>query len=358
MKTQAIFAVTAAATLFGAYAVQADAVEDFYRDKQMTMIISTGPGGGYDLNGRLLARHMPKHIPGHPTIIAKNMPGAGHVRASNFMAVQAPRDGTHLATIAQGFVLHQVIDGRGAQYDAAKFNWIGTSEVSNSTIYVWSAHGVATLADAKQKEVLLGATGVGSGTTLYPAIINNIVGTKFRVVPGYNSGGEINLAMERGEVHGRAGNNFNSIAAVNPDWIADKKIQFLVQIGLDPEKGYENVPMMTSLGRNDTEREILKLYAAVVAIGRPLLSTPDVPADRVAALRAAFDATMKDADFLAEAKKAKLDIAPVSGVKIQKIVEDIIHTPPAIIEAAKTAGDDKNILKDPVAGSAPAKSED
>jgi tripartite-type tricarboxylate transporter receptor subunit TctC len=345
MTALAAFGVAALTTT----AVQAQSAAEFYKGRQMSMIISTGPGGGYDLNGRLLARHMPRHLPGSPTIVARNMPGAGHVRAANYMAVQAPKDGSTVATIAQSFVLHQVIDGRGAEYDAAKFAWLGSSEVSNSTIYAWSARGVTSLDGAKKEEVLLGATGVGSGSTLYPAIINNITGTKFRVVPGYGTGGEINLAMERGEVHGRAGNNFNSVAATNGDWLRDKKISFLVQIGLEKEKGYQDVPMFTELGRNDTEKQILKLFAAVVDIGRPLLTTPGVPADRIALLRGAFDATMADPEFLAEAKKAKLDISPTNGAKLQKIVEDIIATPQSVIAAAKAASDDKGILKESVA---------
>ncbi len=357
MAASAIFATSLGATALMSGAVQAQSAAEFYKGRQMTMIISTGPGGGYDINGRLIARHMPRHLSGNPTIVARNMPGAGHVRAANFMAVQAPKDGSHVATLAQSFVLHQVIDGKGAEYDAAKFAWLGSSEVTNSTIYVWSATGVKSLDDAKKQEVLLGATGVGSGTTQYPALLNNILGTKFRIVPGYGSGGEINLAMERGEVHGRAGNNFNSVAATNGDWLRDKKINFLVQIGLEKEKGYPDVPMFTEFGRNDTEKQILKLFAAVVDIGRPLLTTPGVPADRVALLRKAFDDTMKDAEFLAEAKKAKLDIAPTDGLKLQKIVEDIIATPQSVVAAANAAADDKGMLKESVAKDGETKAE-
>ena len=357
MAASAIFATSLGATALMSGAVQAQSAAEFYKGRQMTMIISTGPGGGYDINGRLIARHMPRHLSGNPTIVARNMPGAGHVRAANFMAVQAPKDGSHVATIAQSFVLHQVIDGKGAEYDAAKFAWLGSSEVTNSTIYVWSATGVKSLDDAKKQEVLLGATGVGSGTTQYPALLNNILGTKFRIVPGYGTGGEINLAMERGEVHGRAGNNFNSVAATNGDWLRDKKINFLVQIGLEKEKGYPDVPMFTEFGRNDTEKQILKLFAAVVDIGRPLLTTPGVPADRLALLRKAFDDTMKDAEFLAEAKKAKLDIAPTDGLKLQKIVEDIIATPQSVVAAANTAADDKGMLKESVAKDGETKAE-
>ncbi|HEU0071609.1 MAG TPA: tripartite tricarboxylate transporter substrate-binding protein [Alphaproteobacteria bacterium] len=347
-KIAGLAAVTALG-LAAAVPAQAQSAAEFYKGRQMSMIISTGPGGGYDINGRLIARHMPRHLPGAPTIVARNMPGAGHVRAANFMAVQAPKDGSHVATIAQSFVLHQVIDGKGAEYDAAKFAWLGSSEVTNSTIYVWSATGVKSLDDAKKQEVLLGATGVGSGTTQYPALLNNILGTKFRIVPGYGTGGEINLAMERGEVHGRAGNNFNSVAATNGDWLRDKKITFLVQIGLEKEKNYPDVPMFTEFGRNDTEKQILKLFAAVVDIGRPLLTTPGVPQDRVDLLRKAFNDTMKDEEFLAEAKKAKLDIAPTDGLKLQKIVADIIATPKSVVDAANAAADDKGMVKDSVA---------
>ena len=328
----------------------ADGVADFYKGKAMTMVISTGVGGGYDVGGRVVARHLPKHIPGQPTMVPRNMPGAGHVRATNFMAVQAPRDGTHVATVGNSIALHQILDGTGIHFDIAKLNWIGSSESSNGAVYVWADTGVKSIEDARKQEVLLGATGAGGGNLQYPALMNNVLGTKFRVIAGYHTGSDIPLAMERGEVHGRANHSFSSLMAQRADWVTQSKINLLVQIGLKPEDGFEKVPLLIDLAKTDTERAIIKLYSVPIALGRPVLTTPEVPADRIAALRKAFDATMKDPEFLDDAKRSRLDISPVSGVELQRIIEDLVATPPSMIAAAKAAVEAKDVLKKSIGG--------
>lgn len=328
----------------------ADDVADFYRGKAMTMVISTGVGGGYDVGGRVVARHLPKHIPGNPTMVPRNMPGAGHVRATNFMAVQAPRDGTHVATVGNSIALHQILDGTGIHFDIAKLNWLGSSESSNGAVYVWADTGVKTIEDARHQEVLLGATGAGGGNLQYPALMNNMLGTKFRVIAGYHTGSDIPLAMERGEVHGRANHSFSSLMAQRADWVQQKKINILTQIGLRPEEGFESVPLLVSLAKTDTDRAIIKLYSAPIALGRPVLTTPDVPTERIAALRKAFDATMKDPEFLGDAKKSRLDVSPVSGVELQRIIEDLVTTPSSLIAAAKAAVEAKDVLKKSIGG--------
>ena len=344
------FAVAAVLAASSAAMARADTVEDFYRGKAMTMVISTGVGGGYDVGGRVVARHFPKHIPGNPTMVPRNMPGAGHVRATNFMAVQAPRDGTHVATVGNPIALHQILDGTGIHFDIAKLNWLGSSESSNGAVYVWANTGVKTIDDARKQEVLLGATGAGGGNLQYPALMNNMLGTKFRVIAGYSTGSDIPLAMERGEVHGRANHSFSSLMAQRADWVTQNKINILAQIGLKPEVGFENVPLLLDLAKNDTERAIIKLYSVPIALGRPVLTTPDVPAERIAALRRAFDATMTDAEFLADAKRSRLDVSPVSGVELQRIIEDLVATPPAMIAAAKSAVEAKDVLKMSIGG--------
>jgi tripartite-type tricarboxylate transporter receptor subunit TctC len=350
--------------MFAAYVVSlvaasahAETAEEFFRGKALTMVISTGVGGGYDLGGRLVARHLSKHLPGNPNVVPKNMPGAGHVRAANFMAVQAPRDGTTIATIGNAIALLQVMDGSGVFYDISKFNWIGTSDTSSATLYVWAATGVTSIEQAKAREVVIGATGAGGGNTQYPALLNNVLGTKFKVIAGYGTGSDINLAMERGEVDGRANHSFNSLLVSYPQWVAEKKINILLQIGIKPQEGFESVPMLETFARNDKERAIFNLFSAPIALGRPVAAPPEVPIDRVTVLRRAFDATMTDAEFLADAQRSKLDISAIRGEALQKIAEDVVATPPAIIAEAKAAIDAKDIVKGTVKSDKKSESE-
>jgi tripartite-type tricarboxylate transporter receptor subunit TctC len=315
----------------------ADAISDFYAGKSMTLIISTGAGGGVDANARIVARYYGNHIPGKPTIVPKNMTGAGHLQATNFMYNVAPKDGTHMAAILPSFVLYQVIDGRGAQYDAGKFLWIGASDVDNMNLYVWHTVPVKTVADAKTREVLMGGTGAGSYTTLWPTLMNNLLGTKFKMVMGYKATTEIHLAMQRGEVHGRAGNFFSSLRSQNPDFLKEKKINLLTQFGTERDPEFADVPLLTDLAENDEERRIFALFSGELGLGRPFITTPDVPADRLAALRKAFDETMADPAFRAEAAKADLGVHPLTADKLKAISEGILATPPELIEKAKIA---------------------
>jgi tripartite-type tricarboxylate transporter receptor subunit TctC len=327
----------------------AQPADNFFHDKTISMVISTGVGGGYDLMGRIIARHLAKHIQGAPTIVPRNMGGAGHVRAANYMFRNAPKDGTTLATIGNTIALHQVIDGKGVQYDAGRFNWIGTVQSANINLYVWTKEGVRTLDDAKKREVLLGATGAGGGNEIYPALLNNILGTRFRVIAGYGTGSDIHIAMERGEVDGLAGNNFASLKASNADWLRERKITLLVQFGLTPEKGFESVPNLIDLARNDTERAIFKLFSSPSALGWPVTTTPQVPSQRVKILRQAFAAMAKDPTFVADAERLRIAVAPVTGEALQAIVRDTVKTPPDIVAAAKQAISATDMVKGSVA---------
>lgn len=337
----AIAAVAAVATLSGRPA-SADAISDFYAGKSLTLIISTGAGGGVDANARLVARHFGNHIPGKPTIVPKNMTGAGHLQATNFMYNVAPKDGTHIAAILPSFVLYQVIDGKGAQYDAKKFLWIGASDVDNMNLYVWHTVPVKTVADAKTREVLMGGTGAGSYTVLWPTLMNNLLGTKFKMVMGYKATTEIHLAMQRGEVHGRAGNFFSSLRSQNPDYLTEKKINLLTQFGTERDPDFADVPLLTDLAQNDEQRRIFALFSGELGLGRPFVTTPGVPADRLAALRKAFEETMVDPAFRADAAKANLGVHPVTADKLKAIAEGILATPPALIAKAKAASTPKS----------------
>lgn len=323
---------------------QAAEAADFYKGKTIDLIISTGPGGGLDRNARLVARHLPNHIPGRPTIVAKNMPGAGHLRAANFLHAQAAKDGTVIGTVIPGFLMSQVLEGAGVKFDASKFNWLGSTSYSNQTVYVWKNSKVTSVEEARTREVVMGATGAGSYAALYPTVMNNVLGTRFKIIAGYKSSAEVNLAMERGEVEGRAGNNWNSLKSENGDWLKDGSIRLITQIGLgrDPELG--DVPLLTDFAKTDEERELLRFFSSDIVLGRPFLAPPDVPADIVAVLRKAFSDMMADPAFLKESADAGLDVNPVDGAMVQKVVHDIVHTPAATVAKAKLAMNPKDVV--------------
>ena len=222
---------------------------------------------------RVVARHLANHIPGNPTIVPKNMPGAGHIRAANFVFSQAPKDGTVIGTFIPIFVMSQLLGrSKSIQFDPAQFNWLASTSSSNSTLYVWHAAGVKTVDDAMKKEVLMGGTGVGSYTVIYPTVMNSVLGTRFKVVTGYQSTAEIGLAMERGEIQGRAGNNFNSLKAENGEWLKTGKIDIIVQVGLERDREFATVPLMTDFAKTDDDRQILKFFSTDVVIGRPFVT--------------------------------------------------------------------------------------
>lgn len=312
--------------------------QDAFKWKTIDLIVSTGVGGGHDANARLVARHWTRHIPGSPNMVIKNMPGAGHLRAANFLARQAPKDGTVIATIVPAFLLAQVLEAsKSIQFDAAAFNWLGSSASNNSTLYVWHTSPVRTMADATRHEVLMGATGAGSYTMIYPTLMNYVTGTRFRVVAGYTSTAEVNLALERGEVQGRAGNNFNSLKVENGDWLREGKVRLLAQVGLERDPEFPDVPLMLELGKNEADRALLQLFSADIAVGRPFLAPPGTPADRIEILRASFDAVMADSAFLKEAREGGVDVSPTPGAKIAAIVADIVNTPPDVARRAREA---------------------
>jgi tripartite-type tricarboxylate transporter receptor subunit TctC len=320
-----------AATLFGivvAGSAQAQSVEEFYKGKTISMVIGYSPGGGYDTYARLVARFMGDHIPGKPQIVPRNMPGASSRVAAAFVYNVAPKDGTTLATGDQSLSVAQVM-GEKLQFDTTKFIYIGNPSAENNTTVTWHTSPVKTIDDAKKIEVPVGATG-GSTSSQYPRAMNAVLGTKFKVILGYPGGNDINLAMERGEVSGRGSNSWASWKATRPEWLKDKKINILVQIGLSKSPDLPDVPLLMDLATNEEDRAVLKLLSSPSAIGRPIFTTPGVPEDRVKALRAAFQATIKDPAFIEEAKKAQLDLEPVSGEELQKIVSDIVATPEPI----------------------------
>jgi tripartite-type tricarboxylate transporter receptor subunit TctC len=308
--------------------------DDFYKGKTVTIITSTGPGGSYDTIARAISRHMPRHLEGRPTMIVQNMPGGGNLLATNHMYNIAAKDGTALATINNAVPLHQVLDGRGVRFDARKFNWIGSTGNSNSVTFAWHTTGVKSIKDLMTKEVILGGTGPASSIVIFPAVMNNLLGTRFKIVTGYKSSAAVDIALERGEVQSRSG-SYESAATQHPDWITGKKVVFLVQVGARREKTLPDVPLLTELARNDQEREVLKLVSAPILLGRPYLAPPGVSAARVAQLRKGFADTMADAVFLAETRKLGLDIAAMTGEEVAKVVDDTINAAPEVVAQAK-----------------------
>ncbi len=327
----------AALAAFGLMAVsapaRADAVEDFYKGKTATVIVSTG-AGSYVAIAQTIAKHYPKFIPGHPTMIAKAMPGAGHVNATNFMYNNAPKDGTHIASIGNSIPQHEVTDGKGARFESAKFNWIGSTGISNLMTVVMSSAGVKTIADAKNKEILSGGTGAGSGTVLYPTILNNLIGTKFKIIIGYRSAGDIDLAMERGEVEG-ATTGWTAVKASKQPWVKEKKLNILVQYAASKHPDLPNVPTMVELARNAEEKQILSVFASDAEIGKSIMAPPGVPADRTAILRKAFNAWTKDPAVLADVKKQRLDFDPMDGAALQKMIAELADTPADVLAKAR-----------------------
>jgi tripartite-type tricarboxylate transporter receptor subunit TctC len=331
----ALIAVGAAAT--AAPAAAADPVADFYKGKRMKFIIGFGTGGGYNLYSRHVARHMGKHIPGKPNFIAQNMTGAGSIRASNFLYSRAPKDGTVIGMISQAIPLAQLLKYKGVDFDIRKFNWIGNASVSIGVTTAYHKAPFKTLEDAKKNEMILPATGGRSTSTIVPRVMNAILGTKFKIIQGFQGAGQMNLAMERGEVHGRGSNTLASWAATAPEWVANNRIIHLVQYGPHKDPRIPNVPLLQDLAANDEDRGVLELVSAMPAVGRPITAPPDVPPARVAALRAAFDATMKDAAYIAEAKKLKMELNPTTGAKLTEVIKKIMEVPAPVLVKFKEA---------------------
>ena len=313
-------------------AAQAQSVADFYRGKTVNVYIGVGVGGEYDIQARLIARHIAKHIPGNPSVVPQNMTGAGGLKMANYLFQQAPQDGTSIGMMGNNFPSTQAVGAQGVQFDANRFRWLGTIAPVVETMTVWHTAGVTNVDQARAKEVVAGATGRGAITYFYPAMMNSLLGTKFKIVTGYPGGNEINLAMERGEVQAR-NNTWSSGKATRPEWIKDKNIAVLVQAG--PRAKDLDAPSVEDLAKNPDDRLLIELIVSGTQLGRPLAIAPDAPADRVAALRAAFRATMADPEFRAEAAKLNFEVDPVDGEALQKVVAKVLATPKAIAERAK-----------------------
>jgi len=326
--------VLAAALLVASTAAVAQPAAEFFKGRTIKIVVGFGPGGGYDLYARLLAKHLPAHIPGAPSVVVENMEGAGSVRAANFVYEAAPRDGSVIAAVNQNAPMYQLLGGAGARFRAEEASFIGSLAHSNEVLYVWHTTGITSLEQAKTREVVLGAVAVTSDSYIYPTVINGLLGTRFRIVNGYTTGQALNLAVERGEVMGRGGTSWASIQSSRPTWMQEKAINILVQVGPKKEDELAGVPLLSDLIKNDDDRRVVGVITLPLALGYSYWLPPGVPAERVAALRTAFAATAADKALLEEAATRHIIIRPQPGAALEALVRETAATPKPVIEKA------------------------
>jgi tripartite-type tricarboxylate transporter receptor subunit TctC len=302
-----------------------------FAGKTVSMIIGFGPGGGYDLWARTVARHIGKHLPGNPTVAPQNMEGAGSYRAANFIYGVAPKDGTNIALISRDAVLGPLTGAPGAQFDATKFSWLGTPAIETNVCIAYHTAPVKNVQDLKQQELVVGDTGVGTGTHSYPKALDDILGLKFRIVGGYPSSADVFLAMERGEVQGVC-ESYDSVKVRRPDWISSGTVTVLFQGGSKPNPELKDVPFIVDLAQKPQDKQAIEFLYAGQGIGRPFIAPPNLPPAMLKILRDAFAATMTDSDFIAETGLRKLTIDAESGEDLEALVKKTYATPRPIVE--------------------------
>jgi tripartite-type tricarboxylate transporter receptor subunit TctC len=336
---KALFAI-AALLLSGTPTLGQEDVAAFFKGKTLRLIVGIGVGSGYDINARLLARHMAAHIPGQPTIIVQNQPGAGSLTMTNALYNTGPYDGTVMGASFNGMPTTPLLQPAGVRFDPVKLNWLGSTNRETQAMYVWHTAPARTLEDAKAKETVMGAQAPGSTQFDYPVLANQLFGFKFKVVTGYESTPKIHLAMESGEVHGTIA-NWSTLKAINTNWITEKKIRILAQWALKKNLELADVPLFLDRAQSDAERAALRLMLARLEYGRPFFLPPNVPAARLEALRRAFDVTMKDPAYLAEADKLKIEVDPLSGEEVTALVEQVSRTPADTVARVRAAMENK-----------------
>jgi tripartite-type tricarboxylate transporter receptor subunit TctC len=302
-------------------------VAAFYRGKTVRIVVGVAVGSGYDINARLLARHLAAHIPGNPTVIVQNQPGAGSLTMTNQLYAAGPFDGTVIGASFNGMPTTPLLQPAGARFDPVKLNWIGSTNRETQVTYLWHTAPVQRLADLANTEVIVGAQAPGSTQYDFPVLANHLFGYKFKVITGYESTPKIHLAMERGEIHGNGATNWSTLKALNTSWIDEKKVKVLAQWGLRKHPELMDAPLILDMAKNEADAAALKLVIARLEYGRPFFMPPNVPPERVAAVRRAFDAAVKDSAYLAEAEKLKIDVDPLSGSEVAALVEQVSRTP-------------------------------
>ena len=333
-RWRAAMVVTAA---LAATPAHADAVADFYKGRQINLIVGYGPGGGYDNYARLLARHFGRFVPGNPNVIVQNMPGAGSLRAVNYLYNVAPKDGATIGTFSRGMAMEPLIGGVNTQFDATKFTWLGSGTNETSVFVAWHTSPVKTWNDLITKTFTVGGEGSGSDPDIYALLLKNAFGVKLKLITGYPGTAEIAIALERGEVDTRASWSWTSLKTLKPDWLAQKKINMPVQLSLTQGADLKDVPLITEFATNDAQRQMLKLILSRQEMARPFAAPPGIPEDRKAALRKAFDDAWADPDLLADMKARGQEVNPVSGPALDAMMRELYATPKDVVEQTRRA---------------------
>lgn len=316
-------------------AASASDTDQFYNGRKVTLIVGNNAGTAYDASARLVGRHLGSHIPGSPTVVIQNMPGATGLTAANYVSNIAPQDGSVVSNAHQSLPLRQLLGEKSVQYDAGGFQWLGSPEFSNETIAVWHTSPVRSMADAKQHEVVMGGTTPSADTNIVIALANNLIGTRFKVVLGYQAN-QIDIAMERGEVAGRAV-IWGGMRTTKPEWLRDQKVRIICQIGLRREVDLPDVPLMQELVTSPEHKQIIELFSAQLALGRPFYVAAKVPKARAMILRQAFQSAVASPGFIEDARKSGHEINPVTGAELQDIVAKMMSTPPHLLARAEQA---------------------
>jgi len=312
--------------------VQAQTVEQFYKDRQVSIVVGFAPGGAYDPYARAVARHLPRHLPGAPAIVIKNMQGAGSLIAANHLYNVAPRDGSELGVIAGSAALDPLYGKKNAQFDGRHFTWLGSANEEIAGCLAWHDSPFKTVGDLFKAEMITGAS--GASNLDFPTAMNAVLGTRMKLVRGYKGPASILIALERGEVQGMCGMVNTIVGTQRPDWLRDGKVRILVQIGLERTARMGDRPFVMDFAKSDDDKRVLRLIFGWTLMGRPFLAPPGIPADRKAALIKAFDATMRDPAFLEDAKKQRLEVVPISGAQIDAFLADAYATPKPLVDRA------------------------
>ena len=332
--------ILAAAVLLlaaSASAVRAQTLEQFYKGRQLSMIVFTGAGSTYDIYARLLVRHLADHIPGKPSIIVQNMPGAGGLKVEEYIYRIAPKDGTVMGTVGRGLPFEPMLGENEGNVDPLKFTWLGSMNRDASLAMSWCTSKVKTFEDLKQHELLVPGTGAGADSEILPVAFNRLAGTRFKIIEGYRDTSVAALAMERGELDGLAYWSWSSIMTTHPDWVRNNKVNLLFQTGIDPIRELDDVPRIRNLVANPTDRSALAFLLAREIMGRPFFASPDLPPDRAAALRTAFAATMRDPAFLEDAQRIRLDVSLVTGEEVDALLNESASAPKDVLDRVKQA---------------------
>jgi tripartite-type tricarboxylate transporter receptor subunit TctC len=339
-RSAALAAAAALAVCFAPAVARADVVADFYAGKQVSIEIGSEAGGGYDLYGRTVARHIGRHIPGNPSVVAKNMPGAGSLKVANFIYNQAPKDGTEIGAPQNAVVFEKIFhtlspDGGNALFDATTFTWLGSANESVYVFVSWHTSPVKTFQDVYTHQLIVGAPQASTDNYTQAMMLNKMFGTHLKIITGYGGSNALALALERGEIGGAVGNDWSTVLSTKPQWITDKLVNVLLTVGLTTRPALAGVPSVFDLAKTDEDRKVLDLICAKYGMSRPFMAPPNLTPDRAPALRAAFAATLKDPELLADAKKQRMEINLVTGEQVEALVKRIFQTPESLAARAR-----------------------